>query len=40
MEEKLQVAVNDWVKRICRATREDRWKMEEWKEEIGNKKPT
>ena len=38
-EEKLQVAENRWVRRICRVKREDSRKMEELRDEIRMKKP-
>ena len=37
-EEKLQVAENNWVRRICKVKRKDRRKMGELREEIGMKK--
>ena len=36
-EEKMQIAENNWVRRICKVTQEGR-KMKELKEEIGMKK--
>ena len=37
-EEKIQIAGNNWVRRIRKVTQEDRRKMKELKEEIGMKK--
>ena len=37
-EEKIQIAENNWVRRICKVTQEDRRKMKELREEIGMKK--
>ena len=37
-EEKKQIAENNWVRRICKVTQEDRRKMKELREEIGMKK--
>ena len=37
-EEKMQIAENNWVRRICKVTQEDRRKMKELREEIGMKK--
>ena len=37
-QEKIQIAENNWVRRICKVTKEDRRKMEELREEIGMKK--
>ena len=37
-EEKIQIAENNWVRRICKVTKEDRRKMKELREEIGMKK--
>ena len=37
-EEKIQIAENNWVRRICKVTQEDRRKMKELREEIGKKK--
>ena len=36
-QEKLQIAENNWVRRICRVKREDRMKMKELIQEIGMK---
>ena len=37
-EEKIQIAENNWVRRICKVTQEDRRKMKELRDEIGIKK--
>ena len=37
-EEKIQIAENNWVRRIRKVTQEDRRKMKELREEIGMKK--
>ena len=37
-EEKIHIAENNWVRRICKVTQEDRRKMKELREEIGMKK--
>ena len=37
-EEKMQIAENNWVRRICKVTQEDRMKMKELREAIGMKK--
>ena len=37
-EEKMQIAENNWVRRTCKVTQEDRRKMKELREEIGMKK--
>ena len=37
-EEKIQIVENNWVRRICKVTQEDRRKMKELREEIGMKK--
>ena len=37
-EEKIQIAENNWVRRICKITQKDRRKMKELREEIGVKK--
>ena len=34
----MQIAKNNWVRRICKVTQEDRRKMKELREEIGMKK--
>ena len=34
----MQIAKNNWVRRICKVTQEDRRKMDELREEIGMKK--
>ena len=36
-EEKIQIAENNWVRRICKVTQEDRRKMKELRKEIGMK---
>ena len=36
-EEKIQLAENNWIRRIFRVTQEDRRKMKELREEIGIK---
>ena len=36
-EEKMQIAENNWVRRICKVTHGDRNKMKELREEIGIK---
>ena len=38
--EKIQIAENNWVRRICKVTQEDRRKMKELREEIDMKKNT
>ena len=35
---KMQIAENNWVRRICKVAQEDRKKMKELREEIGMKK--
>ena len=37
-DDKMQIAENNWVRRICKATQVDRRKMKELREEIGMKK--
>ena len=37
-QEKILIAENNWVRRICKVTQEDRRKMMELREEIGIKK--
>ena len=37
-KEMIQIAQHNWVRRICKAAQEDRWKMKELIEEIGKKK--
>ena len=37
-QEKIQIAENNWVRKICKVTQEDRRKMKELREEIGMKK--
>ena len=36
-EEKMQIAENNWIRRICKVAQEDRGKMKELREEIGMK---
>ena len=36
--EKMQIAENNWVRRICKVTQKDRRKMKELREDIGMKK--
>ena len=38
-EEKIQIAENNWIRRICKVIQEDRRKMKELREEIGMKTP-
>ena len=39
-EEKIQTAENNWIRRMCKVTQEDRMKMKELREEICmNKTP-
>ena len=37
-DEKMQIAENNWVRRICKVTKEDSMKIKELREEIGMKK--
>ena len=37
-QEKMQIAENNWIQRMCKVTQEDKRKMKELREEIGMKK--